>query len=737
MPKRCSSLKKHLKGDIFIQNNSYLTKSLNHSLLIKTVHLIFILLLHSFIQGQSPVTPSISQEMNNADSALFYLKECVHQGKLDTTTFEKGMDFLYITVADEHTYDQFIDVSNELIGIEDDKYYNTFLHGLFYAHLLSTEYERAISMGKSMITKFENSRKPSERDYFLIALASLRQPYRVSYKLKEGFNFYTDKLEMYLQKGDSMAISTCYMVLGGFYGTKGLYDLSVYHTHKSISYIPMKNVDTTLTYNSYQRLINNTGVLGHRYIQTGNYHKAIEFSKLAISHSNRYKKYAYGQSFMNTNIAHALLLLHDYDSVIHYLNLSLLKSKDEFEPEYDACSYLVRGMYYFEQNALDSSEKYLYKCIDIMDQYSLLANVFTGTLNPGYYLAQIRIKQNRFKEAEAFINQEIPKLTNLRTELMNEYKLLIDIYFRLGNMEKSKEAFAQFSDIQDELTADEKTNMALSFETEQKINHAENTIIELTNDKKIAKISRNYLIGIAFLLLTAALILFNRFRITHKQKILIEHEQRRSEELLLNILPSEVAEELKQKGSAEAKQFDDVTVMFTDFKGFTKISEKLSPSELVAEIDTCFKAFDQIIDKHNIEKIKTIGDAYMCAGGLPVLNKTHATDIIKAALEIQQFMVNHFRERVALGLDVFEIRIGIHTGPVVAGIVGVKKFAYDIWGDTVNTASRMESSGQVGKINISGNTYEIIKDQFHCVYRGKIEAKGKGEIDMYFVENSK
>lgn len=687
--------------------------------------------------GQNFITPAISQEMNFSDSALFYFKQGVQSGKLDTTLFEKGMEFLYLVHAEADTYNKFIPISNNLSGIKDNEYYNRFMHALFYSHLLGSEFETSIAMGKSIITKFEDSKKPSERDYFLTALASLRQPYRVSDKLKDGFDFFTDKLEKYLQKGDSMAISTCYMVLGGFYGTNGLYDLSVYHTHQSVSYIPLKNVDTTFSYNSYQRLINNTSVLGHRYIQTGNYKKAIEYSKLAISHSIRYKKYAYGLSFMHTNIAHSLLLLHEYDSVIHYLDLSLVKSKEEYEPEYDASSYLVRGMYYLEQNALDSSEKYLHKCIDIMDEYSLFANVFTGTLNPGYYLAQIRIKQNRLKEAEEYINQEIPKLTNLRTELMNEYKLLIDIYFRLSNMEKSKEAFTQFSAIQDELIADEKTNRALSFETEQKINHAQNTIVELTNDKKIADISRNYLIGIALLLLTAALILFNRFRITHKQKILIEHEQRRSEELLLNILPSEVAEELKQKGSAEAKQFDDVTVMFTDFKGFTKISEKLTPSELVAEIDTCFKAFDHIIHKHNIEKIKTIGDAYMCAGGLPVLNKTHATDIIKAALEIQQFMVNHFREREALGLDVFEIRIGIHTGPVVAGIVGVKKFAYDIWGDTVNTASRMESSGQVGKVNISGSTYEIIKDQFHCVHRGKIEAKGKGEIDMYFVENSK
>jgi class 3 adenylate cyclase len=222
--------------------------------------------------------------------------------------------------------------------------------------------------------------------------------------------------------------------------------------------------------------------------------------------------------------------------------------------------------------------------------------------------------------------------------------------------------------------------------------------------------------------------------VVYRQRNKISKERKRSDELLLNILPREVAEELKDKGSAEAKHFDEVTVMFTDFKGFTQISERLSPAELVSEIDVCFKAFDNIIGKYNIEKIKTIGDAYMCAGGLPVANKTNALDVVSAAMEIQQFIQQHLRQRKHEGKEVFEIRIGIHTGPVVAGIVGVKKFAYDIWGDTVNIASRMESSGEVSKVNISGATHELVKDKFQCTHRGKIQAKNKGEIDMYFVE---
>jgi adenylate cyclase len=211
-------------------------------------------------------------------------------------------------------------------------------------------------------------------------------------------------------------------------------------------------------------------------------------------------------------------------------------------------------------------------------------------------------------------------------------------------------------------------------------------------------------------------------------------EKKKSDDLLLNILPAETAEELKSNGTSLAKNYELVTVMFTDFKNFTLASENMSAEALVGEINFCYSAFDTIISKFNLEKIKTIGDSYMCAGGLPVANITNATDTVKAAIEIQDFMNMEKAKRSSEGKPFFEIRIGIHTGPVVAGIVGIKKFAYDIWGDTVNIASRMESKGETGKINISGSTFEKIKNEFNCIHRGKIEAKNKGMIDMYFVE---
>lgn len=222
----------------------------------------------------------------------------------------------------------------------------------------------------------------------------------------------------------------------------------------------------------------------------------------------------------------------------------------------------------------------------------------------------------------------------------------------------------------------------------------------------------------------------------HKNKELSEQKEK-SDKLLLNILPYEIAEQLKNKGVVDAKTYRKVSVLFTDFQGFTKISEKLSPQEVIKELGIFFAKFDEIIGGHFIEKIKTIGDAYMCVGGLPLRNKSNPIDTVLAGLEMQAFAKEYNEQKIKEGKEPWNLRIGIHTGRVVAGVIGKKKFAYDIWGDTVNTASRMESAGEIGKVNVSGNTYEHIKDYFDCEYRGKIEAKNKGEIEMYFVHGLK
>jgi class 3 adenylate cyclase len=218
-----------------------------------------------------------------------------------------------------------------------------------------------------------------------------------------------------------------------------------------------------------------------------------------------------------------------------------------------------------------------------------------------------------------------------------------------------------------------------------------------------------------------------------KQKEIIEAAKLQSDNLLLNILPDEIAEELKRFGRSYARKHTQVSVLFADIKGFTAIAETLSPEKLVNALDEIFRAFDNIVDKYDMEKIKTIGDAYMCACGLPRSDNQNAIKAVKAAIDMQQFMHGFGLACRIQNLPEMEVRIGIHTGPVIAGVVGSRKFAYDIWGDTVNLASQMEQHGETGKINVSSSTYSLVKDYFTSFERGKIEVKIKGSVDMFFV----
>lgn len=287
--------------------------------------------------------------------------------------------------------------------------------------------------------------------------------------------------------------------------------------------------------------------------------------------------------------------------------------------------------------------------------------------------------------------------------------------------------------------------MEQKYEAEKKSNEIQTLKVENLNtevENLIYRRNQNILyVGLIVMLMLAlflaiAFISIRRHRNSLAIKnVEIDKARQLSDELLLNILPSEIAKELKEKGTAEARKFESVSILFTDFKEFTQTSEKLTATELVSKINYCFESFDAIMDKYGIEKIKTIGDAYMSAGGLPVHTNYAVRNTVLAGLEMQAFILNRKKELETTDEPAFEMRVGIHTGPVVAGIVGVKKFQYDLWGDTVNTASRMETNGREGKVNISGDTYEIIKDDSDFVFesRGKILVKGKGEIDMYFV----
>lgn len=247
--------------------------------------------------------------------------------------------------------------------------------------------------------------------------------------------------------------------------------------------------------------------------------------------------------------------------------------------------------------------------------------------------------------------------------------------------------------------------------------------------------SRNIYIFLSLCVFVLAAGIYGRLHQIRKEKQEVEEEKRRSDHLLANILPAEVAEELKAKGKTNARQFEEVSILFTDFKEFTEISRDLDAQDVLDEINHCFRHFDFVVEKYGIEKIKTVGDGYMAAGGFPEPAHDSASNTILAAIEMQEFMARRKVEREKAGKFAFEMRAGVNTGPVVAGIVGVKKFQYDMWGDTVNTASRMESHGVIGQVNISGSTMGKVKDdpRFRFASRGTMQVKGKGEVEMFIV----
>lgn len=222
-----------------------------------------------------------------------------------------------------------------------------------------------------------------------------------------------------------------------------------------------------------------------------------------------------------------------------------------------------------------------------------------------------------------------------------------------------------------------------------------------------------------------------------RSALFLSRSQKKTEELLLNILPLDVADELKLSDQVTPKAYDMVSVMFIDFIGFSRITKEMSPIEIIQKLDEVFLKLEEITTEHCLEKIKTIGDAYMCAGGIPVPNQSNPFDAILAALKVQDYMHNYRNKMITKEEPYFECRLGIHTGKVVAGVIGKKKFAYDIWGSSVNVASRMESNGVEGQINISGDTYELVKELFECEYRGRIPIKNLDEADMYFVRRIK
>ncbi|MBT3301420.1 MAG: hypothetical protein HN921_17525 [Bacteroidetes bacterium] len=446
--------------------------------------------------------------------------------------------------------------------------------------------------------------------------------------------------------------------------------------------------------------------------------------------------------FINAGIANSYL--GKIEEAFYYFKKAMEIAEQNNLSEIQELSYSSLGTLYAMTGQMDSAAYFIQKTIPLAmanrhfqmlgELYNNLAGLLEDKTMALTYMDSAIYYANKFKDLNHVINYYGNKALALK---------------RLNRFEEGYEALYNVSLWKDSLFAKEKVLAFTEFQESFKAEKKARQIQELQLDKlnleiqQVKEHKRTKILQLSILfVLILSIGLYSRLDFIRRSRKILQIEKDRSEELLLNILPSDVAEELKTKGYADAKEFEKATILFTDFKGFTSISEKMTASSLVNEINSCFKVFDGIMEKYKIEKIKTIGDAYMAAGGMQDLSMNSVKNTVLAALEMQEFITSRKLEREALGEQAFQMRVGIHTGPVVAGIVGVKKFQYDIWGDTVNTASRMESNGEAGKVNISQTSYELLKDlpasnagkpDFKFESRGKIEAKGKGEMEMWFV----
>lgn len=481
--------------------------------------------------------------------------------------------------------------------------------------------------------------------------------------------------------------------------------------------------------------LGNIGAIYGKKKQT--YDKALEIDYQALELA-KIKNDIFTQGMITANIGE-IYYNQDKDSLaLVYFNRALDAYSIDGN-ENIPYALLNIGKVYYRRGELNIAEDFQKRAVETAEKLGAQRDL-AGSL---IALAETYYKREDFRNALENFRRAMNISFEIRSyeELKDSYEGLAKTFSQLGDYKNAYMFQEQFSNVKDTLYnigyTQKIEGLLLNYEVEKK----QNQITLLNKDKELQdadlkrqKFAKNASMAGLVLIFIIAFIIFRNYRAKVKINKVLDRQKVEIENLLLNILPSEVAKELQTEGHATPRSYDSVSVLFTDFKGFTSIAKDMTPEELVAELNEFFVAFDDIIEKNGIEKIKTIGDAYMCAGGIPTPNKTHPVDIVRAGLQIQEFMKKHAQRRIEKGLQPWGLRVGIHTGPITAGVVGRKKYAYDIWGSAVNIASRMESSGEVGKVNISATTYELVKDTFPCTHRGKISAKNVGEIDMYFVE---
>src|SRR5688572_9770796 len=545
----------------------------------------------------------------------------------------------------------------------------------------------------------------------------------------EALDYYNQSLQQFIAINDYTGIASLYSNIGIVYYDRGDDTKALENYLQSLKFAEQSK-------NKLRILVALNNVGGIYYIKRATYDKALDYYTRAMSLSEELGKQE-ELGVICVNIGSIYYEKNDDQKALQYFKKALNAYGDS---EGSLNVYNAMGKLYKRQGRFELAIETHNKALAIAEKINSKISMLQSMMGLGdVYVAKgdysTALEYYKKAETPAVELQANHELKDLYQEMAITYSKISDF----NNAFKYQSLYSSTKDTLYNIDTDKKLgSLQFDFDLQKK----EGEISLLTKDKAITdqklqkqRLAKNaFMIGL-LLAFIIALLIYRGYRNKVKTHKILDQQKNEIENLLLNILPAEVAHELKTTGHSTPRQYESVSVMFTDFKGFTTIADKMDPDHLVKELDDCFIAFDGIIEKYQLEKIKTIGDSYMCAGGIPTPDENHVLKIVKAGLEIQQYVATYNERRQEEGLEPWLVRIGIHVGPVVAGVVGKKKYAYDIWGSTVNIASRMESNGEPGKVNISSATYELIKDYYECSYRGKISAKNIGEIDMYFIEH--
>jgi len=561
------------------------------------------------------------------------------------------------------------------------------------------------------------------------ALKNIGIAYYYKSNYVEALQNYEQSLEIFKSLNDNRGIANLLSNIGVIYYDRGDVTKALDYHLQSLRYSELsKDKLRVLT------ALNNIGAVYNNNEQT--HDKALEYYLMALPICEELgDTHSYGT--IAVNVGTIYFGKNDNKKALFYFNRALKAygNTEEALNAYNAISklYLKEKRYDLALRnndlALNIAQK-LNSKISMMQTLVNRGNVYKEMGNTAQSIGYYRQAEQLGVEIEA------------NTELKDLYKEMALAYSRIQKYDEAFRYQTLYSDKSaDVYNADQDKKLSalqFGYDLEKK----QNEINLLTKDKQVqdAQLNRQKLfknaLSIGFgMVLIIVLVLYRDYRIKIKTNRLLDKQKMEIESLLLNILPSEVANELQNTGRATPRNYESASILFTDFKSFTSLSENMPPDKVVEELNTCFMAFDEITEKYNLEKIKTIGDSYMCAGGIPTPYDGHIFNIVKASLEMQEFIHSNNQRRREANLPAWEIRIGINVGPIVAGVVGKRKYAYDIWGSAVNIASRMESNGMPGQVNISSSVYELIKEKYACIYRGKIYAKNVGEIDMYFIDH--